>query len=115
MDQYFDDKPRQREWFPDYIPGLHRLSRNEIFDDLDSIQAISVYAREKAAQKRKSDLIDEGVPGESEISKKIRLAHKIVQVRFHLPSGFMFTDLHVRFAMIVVVRFCLLFKLLPNL
>mmetsp|Transcript_36715 Transcript_36715/g.72049 ORF Transcript_36715/g.72049 Transcript_36715/m.72049 type:complete len:290 (+) Transcript_36715:25-894(+) len=39
VDVYLAEKPRAKEWFPDHIPGLYRLSKGEVLDDIDYIQS----------------------------------------------------------------------------
>ena len=39
VDVYLAEKPRNKEWFPEHIPGLYRLSKGEVLDDIDYIQS----------------------------------------------------------------------------
>eukprot|EP00808_Paulinella_micropora_P012440 g51101.t1 len=39
MEQYLNDAPRAKEWFPEYLHGVHTLSKAEVADDISSIHS----------------------------------------------------------------------------
>lgn len=52
------EKPRTKEWFPDNIPGLYKLSKGEVVDDIDFINSnVPFSSNERASRyKRKTKL-----------------------------------------------------------
>jgi hypothetical protein len=60
MDVYLTEKPRAKEWFADNIPGLYKLSKGEVLDDIDFINNnLNFTSNERASRfKRKAKLDD---------------------------------------------------------
>ena len=61
VDVYLSEKPRSKEWFPESIPGLYKLSKGEVLDDIDFINNNLNFSatNERASRfKRKAKLED---------------------------------------------------------
>lgn len=84
MDLYLASagQPRAKDWFPDNIPGLYRLSKGEIGDDIDFIQSNVGERNLRRKRKNKEEKRNTVVNTEEErLSKRARLQAKAAQAK----------------------------------
>lgn len=103
VDLYLNEKPRTKEWFPEHIPGLFKLSKDEVMDDIDYISAnvpfarnISVQERERPSrckrnknrnmEKAEKERASAGIKVEEGPSKRARLQNKVDQAMKHVSD-----------------------------
>lgn len=82
VDVYLAEKPRSKEWFPESIPGLFRLGKGEIQDDIDYIHSNIGDRNSRRKRKNKEDKRGPAPATEEDrMSKRARLQAKTAQAK----------------------------------